>query len=157
MSNSQVTIYRERLWAAPWLFISTALVIPASLLVFLPINQMVGVIVAIVLYLGCVAALLLGSPAIAVTDTEFIAGKARLPISIVGAVSGYSGMDARDERGPHLDARAWLLIRGWIDPVVKVQVLDADDPTPYWIVSTRRPAGVIDAVEKAKAAAKASA
>lgn len=157
MSNSQVTIYRERLWAAPWLFISTALVIPASLLVFLPINQTVGIIVAIVLYLGCVAGLLLGSPAIAVTDTEFIAGKARLPISIVGEVSGYSAMDARDQRGPQLDARAWLLIRGWIDPVVKVQVLDADDPTPYWIVSTRRPAEVIDAVHKAKAAAKATA
>ncbi|MCU1417394.1 MAG: hypothetical protein JWP32_1568, partial [Schumannella sp.] len=28
--------YRERLWPAPWVFLSTALVIPASLLVFLP-------------------------------------------------------------------------------------------------------------------------
>ena len=30
--------YRERLWPAPWVFIATALVIPASLLVFLPIS-----------------------------------------------------------------------------------------------------------------------
>jgi len=157
VSNSQVTIYRERLWPSPWLFISTALVIPASLLVFLPINQTVGVIVAIVLYLGCVVLLLLGSPAIAVTDTEFIAGKARLPIGLVGIVAGFSGTDARAERGPELDARAWLLIRGWVDPIVKVDVVDADDPTPYWIVSTRHPAAVIDAVAAAKASAKASA
>ena len=157
MSNSQVTIYRERLWPAPWLFISTALVIPASLLVFLPINQTVGVIVAIVLYAGCVILLLAGSPVVRVTDSEFVAGKARLPIAIVGTVSGFSGTDARDERGPRLDARAWLLIRGWVDPVVKVEVVDADDPTPYWVVSTRRPAAVIDAVASAKAAAKASA
>lgn len=157
MSNSQVTIYRERLWPTPWLFLSTALVIPASLLVFLPINQTVGVIVAIVLYLGCVGLLLLGSPAVTVTDTEFIAGKARLPIAIVGTVAGFSGMDARNERGPHLDARAWLLIRGWVDPIVKVDVKDADDPTPYWIVSTRRPEAIIDAVAQAKAAAKTSA
>lgn len=157
MSNSQVTIYRERLWPTPWLFISTALVIPASLLVFLPINQTVGVIVAIVLYLGCVALLMLGSPVIAVTETEIIAGKARLPIGVVGTVSGFSGMDARDERGPHLDARAWLLIRGWVDPVVKVELTDPDDPAPYWIVSTRHPDTVMDAVAQAKAAAKASA
>ncbi len=157
MSNRQVTIYRERLWPAPWLFISTALVIPASLLVFLPINQLVGVIVAVVLYLGCVALLLAGSPAIAVTDTEFVAGKARLPIANVGTIAGFLGTDARDQRGPRLDARAWLVIRGWIDPVVKVEVLDADDPTPYWIVSTRHPATVIGAVAQAKTAAQAKA
>ncbi|MEP6481697.1 MAG: DUF3093 domain-containing protein [Rhodoglobus sp.] len=152
MSNRRVTIYRERLWPSPWLFVSTALVIPASLLVFLPINQTVGVIVAAVLYLGCVVLLLLGSPVVAVTETTFVAGKARLPLSAVGAVAGFSGMDARDARGPHLDARAWLLIRGWVDPVVRVDVVDADDPTPYWIVSTRHPEAVIHAVAQAKAA-----
>lgn len=157
MSNGQVTIYRERLWPAPWLFISTALVIPASLLVFLPINQTVGIIVAIVLYLGCVALLLLGSPAVTVTDTEFTAGKARLPIALVGTVAGFSGTDARAQRGPQLDARAWLLIRGWVDPVVTVEVVDADDPTPYWVVSTRHPEAIIDAVAQAKASAKTRA
>ena len=36
-------LYRERLWATPWLFISTLLVIPAIMLVFAPINLTVGV------------------------------------------------------------------------------------------------------------------
>ena len=36
--------YRERLWPSPGMFISTALVIPASLLVFLPINMVVGIV-----------------------------------------------------------------------------------------------------------------
>jgi hypothetical protein len=85
-----------------------------------------------------------------VTETEFIAGKARLPIGIVGEITGWSGDQARQERGPVLDARAWLMIRGWIDPVVRVTVVDANDPTPYWIVSTRHPQAVIDAVDSAK-------
>lgn len=42
--------YRERLWPAPWVFISTALVIPASLLVFLPISLPAGIAVALGLY-----------------------------------------------------------------------------------------------------------
>lgn len=145
-----MTHYRERLWPAPWLFISTALVIPASLLVFLPINTTVGVIVAIVLYLGCVGLLLLGSPAVEVTDTHFVAGKARLPLALVGAVEGFTGDEARLERGQRLDARAYLLIRGWVDPVVKVAVDDPADPVPYWLVSTRKPSSLAEALETAR-------
>lgn len=144
-------IYRERLWPAPWLFISTALVIPASLLVFLPINETAGIIIAIVLYAGCVVSLLLASPAVTVNGTEFVAGRARIPLSLVGTLTGFRGIEATRQRGPGLDARAWLLIRGWVDPVVRVEVLDVKDPTPYWIVSTRRPEQLIAAIESTRA------
>ena len=146
----RVIHYRERLWPAPWLFIATALVIPASLLVFLPINVWVGIVVAIVLYLGCVGLLLLGSPVVEVTDRHFAAGKARIPLAMVGSVQGFSGEAARLERGQHLDARAYLLIRGWVDPVVKVGVDDDADPTPYWLVSTRNPSSVAEALATAR-------
>jgi hypothetical protein len=145
-----VTRYRERLWPAPWLFISTALVIPASLLVFLPINTAVGIVVAIALYLGCAGLLLLGSPVVEVTDSHFVAGKARLPLALLGTVEGFAGDAARLERGQHLDARAYLLLRGWIDPVVKVVVDDDADPAPYWLVSTRNPSTLADALEAAR-------
>ncbi|GAB2447286.1 hypothetical protein HD599_001584 [Conyzicola lurida] len=145
-----MTNYREKLWPAPWLFISTALVIPASLLVFLPINTTAGIVVAIVLYLVCVALLILGAPTIEVTDTEFRAGRASLPLSIAGTVEGFSGEEARAERGTRLDARTWLLIRAWISPLVKIQNLDERDSAPYWVVSTRHPDAVVAAVETAK-------
>ncbi|MCU1513799.1 MAG: rane protein [Microbacteriaceae bacterium] len=145
-----MTIYRERLWASLWMFLATALVIPASLLVFLPINMTAGVIVAIVLYGGCVALLAWGSPVVEVTTESFMAGRARLPLAYVGLVSGYREEDATMERGQRLDARAWLLIRGWISPVIKVELLDPADPTPYWIVSTRHPEAIIAAVATAR-------
>jgi len=144
------TTYRERLWPAPWLFISTALVIPASLLVFLPINTTAGIVVAIVLYLGCVGLLVLAGPVIEVTDTEFRAGKATLPLSIAGTVTAHKGEDARVERGTGLDARTWLLIRGWISPLVKIEILDERDSAPYWVVSTRHPDAVVAAINAAK-------
>lgn len=145
-----MTIYREKLWPAPWLFISTALVIPASLLVFLPINETVGIVVAIVLYLGCVGLLLLSSPVLEVTETQLIAGKARLPIELIGSVEGFAGDEARMQRGQRLDARAYLSIRGWIDPVVRVEVVDINDPAPYWLLSTRNPTQVAEAIEKVR-------
>ncbi|MEP6478296.1 MAG: DUF3093 domain-containing protein [Rhodoglobus sp.] len=144
-----MTNYRERLWPAPWLFIGTALVIPAALLVFLPINQTVGIVVAIVLYAGCVGGLLLGSPVVEVTDTEFRAGRARLPLDVIGATESFRGAEASAERGTRLDARAWLMIRGWVDPVLKLEIVDERDPVPYWIVSSRRPEKVAAAIAQA--------
>ncbi|MEO7122920.1 MAG: DUF3093 domain-containing protein [Lacisediminihabitans sp.] len=145
-----MTIYRERLWASPWMFLATALVIPAALLVFLPINQTVGVITAIVLYAGCVLMLLLGSPEVEVTSQTFLAGRARLPLEHAGQVSSYRLGEATLERGQRLDARAWLLLRGWVSPVVKIELVDPEDPTPYWLVSTRHPERVAEAIDAAR-------
>lgn len=133
------TSYRERLWPAPWVFIATGLVVPASLLVFLPISLPVGVGVAIVLYGAIVGVLLVTTATIEVTEAEFRAGRARMPRTVVGAVQAFEGEDAVAERGVRLDARAWLLLRGWIPGVVRVEVVDAADPTPYWLISSRRP------------------
>lgn len=152
MSNRAVTVYREKLWPAPWLFISTALVIPASLLVFLPINIYVGIAAAIVLYLGCLALLLLSATRIEVTSTELIAGKAHLPLEISGDIDGFLGAEATLQRGQRLDARAFLVIRGWVDPVVRVQLLDPNDPVPYWLVSTRNPEKLAEAISRSKSA-----
>ena len=143
--------YRERLWPSAWVFGATALVIPASLLVFLPINIAAGVVVAVVLYGGALAVLIVTSPVIAVSSGELVAGRARLPLEFAGEVQIFEGNEAFLERGRRLDARAWLVIRGWVKPVVKVPVLDPRDPVPYWLVSTRRPHGVAAAIERGRA------
>lgn len=144
-----MTHFREKVHAAPWVYISTALVIPASLIVFLPINPWVGAGVAIVLYGLIVLALLVAAPVIEVTDTEFVAGRARIERRHLGEVSAFDGDEATLERGQRLDARAWLVIRGWVKPVVKVMVIDPEDTTPYWLVSTRKPDELIAALTPA--------
>jgi hypothetical protein len=138
--------YRERLWPAWWVFLATALVIPASLLVFLPISQVAGVVVAIVLYGAIVATLLVTTPVIEVTDGMLRVGRAQIERSFVGAVTAHRGADAVAERGTRLDARAWLMLRGWVPDVVRIEITDEADPTPYWLVSTRRPDELVAAL-----------
>ncbi|HWM34974.1 MAG TPA: DUF3093 domain-containing protein [Pseudolysinimonas sp.] len=133
------TTYRERLWPAPWVFIATALVIPASLLVFLPISPQAGVVVAIVLYAAIVGVLLGTTATIEVGAEGLRAGRARIERRFVGAATASTGADANAERGTRLDARAWMLVRGWIPGVVRIEITDPEDPTPYWLVSSRRP------------------
>jgi hypothetical protein len=138
-ANESSSVYRERLRPAPWVYLATALVIPASLLVFLPISLVAGIVAAVLLYGAIVAVLLATTATIEVTDDELRAGRARLPRRNIAGATGYRGDEARAERGVRLDMRAWLLLRGWIDPVVRIELDDADDPTPYWLVSTRHP------------------
>ncbi|HEY8282067.1 MAG TPA: DUF3093 domain-containing protein [Leifsonia sp.] len=143
-------LYRERLWAAPWLYISTALVIPASILVLAPINLPVGIVLAVVLYLAIVVSLIVSAPTIRVTEEELIAGHARIPLPFVGSPVAFTGDEATLERGRRLDARAWLLIRGWIKPVVRIPVLDVEDPAPYWLLSTRNPDRLVRVLDQAR-------
>ncbi|PXA67764.1 DUF3093 domain-containing protein [Cryobacterium arcticum] len=131
--------YREKLWPSPWLFLIVALVIPASILIFAPINMLVGVLTAAGLYLGSVLLLLLASPTVQVSGGVLIAGHARIETRLLGEAVDYEGAEATAERGTRLDARAWLLIRGWITPVVRIPLEDPTDPAPYWLVSSRRP------------------
>jgi hypothetical protein len=148
-----MTYYRERLWPSPWIYIVLALVIPASILVFMPINQLVGILTGIALYVGCAGLLTVTAPVLEVTEHQLIAGRASLPLSAVGDVVGFHGAEATLERGQRLDARAWLLIRGWVGPVARIGVADEADPTPYWLVSTRNPPALISAIATARESA----
>ncbi|HEY4151721.1 MAG TPA: DUF3093 domain-containing protein [Pseudolysinimonas sp.] len=146
--NPTAPNYRERLWPAAWVFVSTALVIPASLLVFLPISTTAGIVCAIVLYAAIVTTLLVTTPRVEIDDALFVAGRARLPLVVVADATAFTGAEATAQRGTQLDARAWLLLRGWIPGLVKVKLDDPSDPTPYWLVSTRHPAQLAAALTK---------
>jgi len=149
MSTSQPR-YREKLYPSAWIFLATALVIPASLLVFLPISILAGAIVAIGLYGAIVVLLVVTTPTISVADGELRAGRARLPLALIANAREARGPDAVHERGVGLHADAWLLIRGWVPDVVRVDLADPDDPTPYWILSSRRPDELANAILAAR-------
>ncbi len=138
--------YRERLWPSPWLFLSTALVIPASVLVFAPISLPVGIGVAIVLYGASVVSLVTTSPLVEVANDTLRAGRAEICLDHVGEATGHWGPSATAHRGPSLDARAWLLLRGTLDGVVVVPIVDPDDAVPYWAISTRHPRSLASAI-----------
>lgn len=142
--------YRERLWPSPWIVVIAALAIPASLLTFAAINVTVGAVTGLVLFFGVVAVATVSAPTIEVADGMLRAGAARVPLSFVGDVTSARGADARHARGPGLDARAHLVLRGDIDPISRIELTDPDDPTPYWLVSTRRPDDLAAAITRAR-------
>lgn len=148
--------FRERLWPALWWYPIIALIVPATLLVFEPISLIAGVVTATALVTGSLVLLIGSAPTIRVADGALQAGKARIPVALIGDMRAAAGEDARAERGPLLDARAWLLLRGDVGPVVRLEITDPEDPTPYWVVSTRRPEELIAAISVARESAEPS-
>lgn len=122
-----------------WMYLVATFMIPSTILVLAPFDILLGVIVSVIVYLAIVIPMALTSPVIVVTDEELKVGKAHISREFISAVSAYSGSHAFAARGTDLDARAWILLRGWINPVVRVDINDPEDPTPYWLFSSRKP------------------
>lgn len=89
---------------------------------------------------GTVVALVASAPVVAVDGGELRAGKAHAPLDALGEVTTLgSDEEMRAALGPGLDARAYVCLRAWARTGVRVEVTDPTDPTPYWLLSTRRP------------------
>lgn len=141
--------FRERLWPGPvgWL-VAAGLGALVGLVLFpvsLGLAWAAGT-AAVVLALVVTAAL---TPRVEVAGGELRAGPAHVPLSLLGHAVPLSGEALRVALGPGLDARAYVCLRGWVHSAVRVELTDPDDPTPYWVVSTRRPAALVDALARA--------
>ena len=144
-------IYRERLSPSLWFLVAAAVCGPMAALVLAPFDTTVALIVGGVVGVGVVWLLIAGSPTVAVRDGELVAGRAHIDAHLLGEPEVLSGDDARVARGRGLDPRAWHIVRGGIDGVLRIPVLDEDDPTPVWIVSTRTPDRLAAAIRRAQA------
>ncbi len=142
--------YRERLTPSIWILAAPLIGVPMVALVFLRENGTLALAIAAVVVIALIAVIIAASPVIAVTDGELRAGRAHIPVRLLGEPVALTDDEARAARGRNLDARAWHLIRGGIDGIVTVAVTDPDDPTPVWVVSSRTPDRLAAAIEAAQ-------
>lgn len=97
------------------------------------------IITAVVLALLIGGLLAFGAPRLVVADGAFRAGRAHIGAEHLGVATALDADETRRTAGPQADARAYLLLRPYLKRAVKVEVTDPADPAPYWLVGTRRP------------------
>jgi len=98
-----------------------------------------------------------GRARVRVGDGELLAGRARIPVLEVGEVLALDAEATRLLAGRDADARAYLLLRPYLSRSVRVDVADPADPTPYWLVATRRPQRLAAALTAAREQARRDA
>jgi hypothetical protein len=80
-----------------------------------------------------------GGVRLTVADGVFHAGRAHIEARHLGTVEALDAEQTRRTAGPEANARAYLVLRPYLKRAVKVEITDPADPTPYWLVSSRRP------------------
>ena len=118
-SSAPEFLFKEKLWPSPWIWVISVGLSGAGILMFSPIT---------------------------VSGTNLRVGRASIERKFVGTVESFRGAEATAERGPRLNGLAFMCFRGWIDPVVKIQITDPADRTPYWLTSSRRPEQLVAAL-----------
>jgi len=142
---SQTVRYRERLWVPWWWWLvglgaSAVLAKEVNMGVrplpdWLPYAVLAVAAIGVLLWLSRTEVAVMDSGA----DAELWAGPAHLPASVVRRSAAIPRSAKSAALGRQLDPAAYVLHRTWVGPLALVVLDDADDPTPYWLVSCRHP------------------
>ena len=141
--------FRERLSPALWIWASAAGIAAMAGLAVAPLGGTAALVAAAAVAVLLVVLLVRGTPLVAVADGMFVAHRARVPVRLLGRVEVLDAERMRQARASRSGPRAYLCLRGWIATGVLVELRDTEDPTPYWLVSSRRPAELAAAISAA--------
>ena len=151
-ATAQTVRYRERLWV-PWWWWLPGLGVAA--LIALEANQGIRglpnwVPFAVLLPVAVLVLLSLGRTELRVIssrgDTEVWIGGAHLPVAVIARSAEVPQSAKSAALGRQLDPAAYVVHRAWVGPMVLLVLDDPDDPTPYWLISARRPDKVLAAI-----------
>ena len=110
-------------------------------------GPMVAVVAGVVTAAGVAAALLwYGGIRLRVDAVGLHVGRAVLEWPYAGDVTVHDRASTRSRLGAGADHAAWLLVRGFVPGSVEVAGNDPADPRPYWLVSTRNPEALAQAI-----------
>ncbi|MGJ9423370.1 DUF3093 domain-containing protein [Aeromicrobium sp. CF3.5] len=136
-----MTDHRERLHAPlSWWAGTVAFAITWGWLFLVLLGPSAALIAGAIVFVA-VGLLLLryGSVAVVVDADGLRAGRSHLDPAFLGEVEPLDPEQYRHRLGAGADVRAHLVTRPFLNRGVLVRIDDPDDPTPYWLVSSRRP------------------
>lgn len=144
-----IEVFSERLTVPVWYWaagIGVASILSAEVHMgspgvqaWLPYVILIPVAVWVVLYLGRMRVRVEDTP----DGRVFHAGDAHLPVSVISRVAIVPASAKSAALGRQLDPAAFVRHRSWVGPMVLVVLDDENDPTPYWLVSTRKPEALV--------------
>lgn len=147
--------YVERLSVrARWWLVVVVLALGASAELFAGFTGIVIVVVVAAVLVPTVSLLAWSGRTTLVVDVHgvTVAGQT-MSFEDMESVEGLDPARTRLLLGPEADPAARLVVRGYIRESVLIRPMRSR-PVPYWLVSTRHPADVIAAVERAAQASR---
>jgi hypothetical protein len=144
--------FRERLHVpVVWWLLATGFALTLLLALGLSIGPAWGIGGAVASLVVTTALFIRSAVRIEVDDTMLRVGRAQIEHRYIGGAAPLDAEQTRRRAGVEADARAHLVLRPYVSTAVEIVLDDADDPVPYWLVSSRRPAALAAALDPAGA------
>ncbi|MEY5030329.1 MAG: hypothetical protein RLZZ334_276 [Actinomycetota bacterium] len=81
-------------------------------------------------------------------DESFLyVGQAKIERTYIGSAIALNNAELKLIRTRDADPSAYLAIRFWASKAVKVEVSDNRDTTPYWLISSKNPQRLVEALK----------
>jgi Protein of unknown function (DUF3093) len=81
-------------------------------------------------------------------DENFLyVGQAKIERTYIGSAIALNNAELKLIRTRDADPSAYLAIRFWASKAVKVEVSDNRDATPYWLISSKNPQRLVEALK----------
>lgn len=143
-------LFRERLLPKWWVWLAVTTVVGGIAVAYAyALGGDAGWLLFTVGMLIAFTGLVASAPQIVVTGSSIRAGRAILPSEWIGKVSALDQSTSDAARTSKADPRAYMLLRTLAAPrVVIMEVADPEDPHPYWLISSRKPDELADALVK---------
>jgi hypothetical protein len=149
LDKTERALYSERVLPNFGTFAAVFVLLPSTLIIAEPFDVFIGLVIG-VLSVGTIWALLIfRAPKIVVSKTELWVGKVAISRDLIGDTQVIPKEEIFEERGPKLDPAAHKVFQGTVKTAIKIRITDPDDPTPYWLVSTRNPVKLAEVLKKA--------
>lgn len=138
-------VHAERMYAPWWLWIAGGAVgAGAGALFFMGIVEWWRIAIMAAFPLAIWAVLWwVGRLQVRVIDDDtgrhFQADDATVSTSVIAEVEVLEATALRDAMSVALHPLAFMIQRPWMSQAVRLHLNDENDPTPYWIISTRHP------------------
>lgn len=151
-NNDSKVLYREQQWV-PFYWWIIAVFIVALVTAQLALNRSAAwlYIPAVVLSIIAVWVLLSMSQTKIIVEQDpsgtrwLVCGQANLPHTVVSRSLAVPSTAKRNAMGRQLDPAAYVVSHSWVPEMVMLVLDDPQDPTPYWLVSTKDPEGLLAA------------
>lgn len=86
---------------------------------------------------------------ISLSPSELRVGRAHIARTYLGLAQVLTIDEMRLSRGRNADPAAYLALRFWQPRGVKIDIRDARDSTPYWLISSKNAKGLVEALNRA--------
>ena len=142
--------YQERLWVPlRWWVQGTLLIATLWLALVVAVPGWLPWLLTGLALAGMAAAFTAYAAEVVITQDELRAGRAHIDLRYVGETLALDAEQTRRIAGVDADARAFLVVRPYLGSSVRVEITDPADPAPYWLLSSRRPVELAEALSRA--------